>query len=570
MDYKKMDCDVLVIGAGGAGMRAALAASEMGAKVIMVSKSLLGKAHTVMAEGGIAAALGNVDPDDNWQVHFADIIEEGVYLSNWRMAEILAKEAPDRVYELESYGALFDRTPDGRILQRAFGGHSKRRLCHVGDKTGLEMLRTLEDQILHRDVTALDEIYITKLVKKDNAVVGAIGIEMHTGEFILFRAKATILATGGCGRVYKVTSNSWESTGDGIGLAYNAGAILQDMEMIQFHPTGMVYPPGVRGLLVTEGVRGEGGILYNSKGERFMLRYSPEKKELDARDVVARANYNEIIEGRGTPHGGVYLDISYKGAAFIKQKLPGMYQQFLDFAGVDITKEKMEVAPTVHYQMGGVRVDPDTTATNVPGLFAAGEVACGLHGANRLGGNSLADILVFGKRSGEAAAKYASDKKIAEIEDSEVQEEINRVLSYLKPGGVNPYLLVDELTETMSNKVGIVRNGPDLESALQKILELKEEYKKVSVPGGRKYNHGLFTALELGNMLIAAEAIVRSAIMRTESRGAHTRKDYPKKDRNWLKNIILWKEGDTMKMDTVPVPEMPEELKKLVKPEVYQ
>ena len=569
-EYKTNECDVLIIGAGGAGLRAALAASDAGLKVIVVTKSLLGKAHTVMAEGGIAASLGNVDPKDNWTVHFADVMEEGVYISNWRMAELVAKEAPNRVYELEKFGALFDRTPEGKILQRAFGGHTYRRLCHVGDRTGLEIIRTLQDQIIHRkNVTVMDEMYITSLLKSGEKVNGAVGLKMDRGEFNLFKSRVVVLATGGCGRVFKVTSNSWESTGDGLGLAFNAGAVLQDMEMIQFHPTGMVYPPGVKGLLVTEGVRGEGGILYNNQKERFMERYSPQKKELDARDVVARANYAEIQAGRGTEHGGVYLDISHKGADFVKQKLPSMYHQFMEFAGIDITKEMMEVAPTVHYQMGGVRVDPDTGASSVPGLFCAGEVACGLHGANRLGGNSLADILVFGKIVGEGASKYASSQNMDEIDESAVTSEIDRVKSLVHPGGLNAYKIIDELTETMSDNVGIVRDAEHLEAALKKILELKGVYPKVSAPGGLKYNHGLLAALELGNMLIATECIVRSAITRPESRGAHTRRDFPKKDPNWLKNITCVKEGESIKFDTVPVPEMPEDLKKYVKPEVY-
>ncbi len=568
--YLKTESDVLIIGAGGAGMRAALAASDAGLRVTVVSKSLLGKAHTVMAEGGMAAALGNVDPQDNWQVHFGDIVEEGVYIGNWRMAEILAKEAPQRVHELERYGAVFDRTPDGRILQRAFGGHSYRRLCHVGDRTGLEIIRTLQDQIIHREnVTIFDEMYITNLLKKDGRVVGAVGMKMDKGEFHLFRAKAVILATGGCGRVFKITSNSWESTGDGIGLAFRAGATLQDMEMIQFHPTGMVYPPGVKGLLVTEGVRGEGGILYNKDKERYMLKYSPKKKELDARDVVARANYAEIQAGRGTEHGGVYLDISYKGAEFVKQKLPSMYMQFMEFAGVDITKEMMEVAPTVHYQMGGVRVDPDTGLTTVDGLFAAGEIACGLHGANRLGGNSMSDILVFGKRVGEGASDYVKNVELTDVDDSVVSEEIDKVLSHLKPEGSNAYDLIDELTTTMSDNVGIVRDAEHLNVALETILKLKEKYSSVGAPGGRKYNHGLLAALELGNMLVATEAIVRSAIMRPESRGAHTRKDFPKKNKEWLKNITITNDNQEMKFDTVPVPVVPEELNQHVKPEEY-
>ncbi len=566
---KELSTDVLVIGAGGAGLRAAISVADAGLKVTVVSKSLLGKAHTVMAEGGIAASVGNVDEKDNWQVHFKDIIEEGVYLSNWKIAETLAKQAPERVFELERYGALFDRTPDGRIMQRAFGGHTYRRLCHVGDRTGLELIRTLEDQVLHKDVEVLDELYVIKILRNDERVNGIVGLKMNTGEFYTISCKSMVIATGGCGRVYKVTSNSWESTGDGIGLAYEAGAILMDMEMIQFHPTGMVYPPGVRGLLVTEGVRGEGGILLNKDGERYMLKYSPEKKELDARDVVARANYAEIQAGRGTPHGGVYLDISHKGADFIKQKLPHMYMQFMEFAGVDITKEKMEVAPTVHYQMGGIRFDPDTIMSNVPGLFAAGEVACGLHGANRLGGNSLADILVFGKLAGESAAAFAKKQKNVNLDRSVIDSVVKDAQGLIRKGK-NPYDLIDRLTTTMSENVGIIRDEEHLQNALKEILKLKDEEKDVGVPGGLVYNHGLLGALELRNMLIVTEAIVRSAIMRKESRGAHTRSDFPKKDPNWLKNIICYKENGEMKFDTVPVPKMPDELAQLVKKEVYQ
>ena len=567
--FKTVKTDVLVIGAGGAGMRASIAVKEAGLDVVMVTKSLLGKAHTVMAEGGIAAALGNVDPQDNWKVHYGDIIEEGVYISNWKMAEICAKEAPDRVFELESYGALFDRTPDGRILQRAFGAHTYRRLCHVGDRTGLEIIKTLEDQILHRDVKFYDEMYITKIVVKNGKACGAIGIKMNTGEFHYFQAKSVIVATGGCGRVYKVTSNSWESTGDGLGLSYEAGAVLKDMEMIQFHPTGMVYPPGVKGLLITEAVRGEGGILLNSKGERYMLRYSPQKKELDARDVVARANYREIQEGRGTEHGGVYLDITSKGADYIKHKLPSMYMQFMEFAGVDITKEKMEVAPTVHYQMGGIRVDPETGHSSLEGLFAAGEVASGLHGANRLGGNSLADILVFGRRAGIGAAEYSKKAKDIDVDAKVINEEISRVKGFLRKDGKNPYELIDRLTTAMSDHVGIVRTKEEIEKAIKIINELKEDYKNVGTLGSFKYNHGLLGCLELGNMLIATEAISRAALMREESRGAHTRVDFPKKDKKWLKNIEIKKADSGMQFNVVPVEEMPEEYKQYAKPEEY-
>jgi len=573
-DYSVVESDILIIGAGGAGMRAALAALSNSSSVVMVTKSVLGKAHTVMAEGGIAASVGNVDSKDNWQVHFSDTMVEGVYLSNWRMAEILAKEAPERVFELERFGAVFDRTKEGKIMQRAFGGHTYRRLCHVGDKTGLEIIRTLEDQIIHKNVKVMDEIYITKLFKSNGSFSGAIGLSMRDGKFYLFKAKALIISTGGAGRVYKITSNSWESTGDGLGLAYRIGVELQDMEMIQFHPTGMVYPPGVAGLLVTEGVRGEGGILTNTKGERFMLRYSPEKKELDARDVVARSIYYEIQAGRGTEHGGVYLDISHKGAAFIKSKLPGMYMQFKEFAGVDITKEKMEVGPTVHYQMGGIRVDAETGATNISGVFSAGEVASGLHGANRLGGNSLADILVFGKRTGEAASAYVKSAKIKAPSEAEVKQAIKEVKSFISPNNKNaknPNLLIEQLRENMSSHVGIIRNEQDLQKALSLIEDIKSQLKDVGVSGTLVYNKGLLACLELGNMLIASEAIVRSAIMRKESRGAHTRSDYPKKSKEWLKNIICKIGSDgNMSLSTIPLKEMPEELKKLVKPEVYE
>ncbi|MCL5102068.1 MAG: FAD-binding protein [Candidatus Marsarchaeota archaeon] len=552
-------------------MRAALAALENGSKVVVVSKSVLGKAHTVMAEGGIAASVGNVDSKDNWEVHFSDTIVEGVYLGNWRMAEILAKEAPERVFELERFGAIFDRTPEGKIMQRAFGGHTYRRLCHVGDKTGLEIIRTLEDRTIHRDVKVMDEIYITKLFKSGGAFAGALGLSMREGKFYFFKAKALIVSTGGGGRVYKITSNSWESTGDGLALAYKIGVELQDMEMIQFHPTGMVYPPGVAGLLVTEGVRGEGGILTNIKGERFMLRYSPEKKELDARDVVARSIYYEIQAGRGTEHGGVYLDISHKGADFIKKKLPGMYSQFKEFAGVDITKEKMEVGPTVHYQMGGIRVDPETGATNVEGVFAAGEVASGLHGANRLGGNSLADILVFGKRTGEGASKYAKKAKTRPADEKEIQSAINEAESYIRENGANPNVMIEKLRETMSSKVGIIRNENDLQEALSVIEEMKAQLKDVGVKGTLVYNKGLLACFELSNMLVATEAIVKSAIMRKESRGAHTRSDYPKRSREWLRNIICSIGNDgSMELSTIPLTEMPDNLKKLVKPEVYE
>ena len=570
-NYKSMDTDLLIIGAGGSGLRAAVEAINSGVSVTILSKSLLGKAHTVMAEGGIAASLGDVDPEDNWKVHFKDTMVEGVYLSDWRLVEKLAKEAPDRVYELERMGALFDRTPEKKIMQRAFGAHTYRRLCHVGDKTGLELLRTLEDKILHSsNVKVMDEVFVTKLVKKNDKVIGAIALDMKTGEFIAINSKSTIIAGGGCGRIYEVTSNSWESTGDGIALAFDAGAELMDMEMMQFHPTGMVWPPGVKGLLVTEGVRGEGGLLYNTKGERFMLRYSPQKKELDARDVVARSIYNEIQEGRGTEHGGVLLDISYKGKDFIMKKLPGMYMQFKEFAGIDITKEKMEVAPTTHYFMGGIKVDPETNSTNINGLFAVGEAAAGVHGANRLGGNSLADLLVFGKYVGINAAAYAKKVNLEKISENEIKEEIKRVSGFINANGTNPYSLTEKLRKTMSENVGIVRNEQNMQKALSIILDIKKEYKNIGVEGNLQYNPGLLQCLELHSMLEISELLVRGAIMRKESRGAHYRSDYPKKDRKWLKNIVFKKNEDKLESYTFSPPEIPPYLKEILPEETYE
>ncbi len=567
--YKRIKADVLIIGSGGAGLRAAIAAHDEGASVILTSKSLLGKAHTVMAEGGIAASLGDVDPEDDWKAHFADVIAEGAYLSNWRMAEILAKEAPRRVYELERYGALFDRTSDGKIMQRAFGGHKYRRLCHVGDKTGLEMIRALQSQILHRHIEVKDETFVTRLFKTGGRICGAMAIELRSGILLAIEAKAVILATGGCGRLYKITSNSWESTGDGLLLAYEAGAELMDMEMIQFHPTGMVYPLDAKGILVTEGVRGEGGILLNSKGERFMERYSPIRKELDARDVVARAVHAEIEAGNGTKHNGVYLDISFKGRDFIMKKLPGMYSQFMDFAGIDITKEKMEVAPTVHYQMGGVKVDAESAATRVDGLYAVGEVSAGLHGANRLGGNSLADILVFGRRCGGHAASYTKKRAWHPISDAQINAEVERITSYLGKEGVNPYTIAEGIREDMSKYAGIIRNGKGLGEALRDVERLKRTAKSISVGGSLKYNKGLVECFVVKGLLLGAEAILRSALMREESRGAHTRSDFPKKERKWLKNIICYKHGEGMALRTEAVPQMPERLSHIVKEEAY-
>jgi succinate dehydrogenase / fumarate reductase flavoprotein subunit len=557
------------MGAGGAGLRAAMAAHEGGARVVVVSKSLLGKAHTVMAEGGIAAAVANVDSGDSWKTHFSDTLAEGVYIGDWEMIELLVKEAPERVHELERHGALFDRTPDGRIMQRAFGGHTYRRLCHVGDRTGLEMIRTMEEWILHKEITVMDELVITKLFAGRDGISGALGLSMRDGLFLYFRAKCIIIATGGAGRIYRTTSNSWETNGDGMALAYDAGAVLQDMEMVQFHPTGMVYPPGVKGLLVTEGVRGEGGILLNSKGERFMLSYSPEKRELDARDIVARAIHSEIVAGRGTRHGGVYLDISQKGRSFILKKLPSMYEQFMDFAGIDITRERMEVAPTVHYFMGGIRVDPRGCATSVKGLFAAGEAASGLHGANRLGGNSLADILVFGRRAGMHAAEYAKRASIPGIPERRIGAEIGRINSLLKGGGANPNPLIDRLRDTMSEKMGIVRSGAGMKSALSVVRGIRSKARHVSVGGGLRFNQGLIACIELGNMAALAECMIMSALERKESRGAHARSDYPKKSPKWKGNITCVNSGGRPRLSFVKSRPLPRRLSALVKKEAY-
>jgi succinate dehydrogenase / fumarate reductase flavoprotein subunit len=567
--YETITCDVLIIGAGGAGMRAAIESFDHGAKTLIVCKTLMGKAHTVMAEGGIAAALGNVDPKDSWEVHFSDTIVEGQDLSNWRMAEIYSKEVIDRVYELEQYGTLFDRTADGKIMQRPFGAHTYRRLCYIGDRTGLELIRTLEDQVLKRDIPFIDEVEITRIFRDPSSgkVSGALGIRNKTGGLLLFKCKVVILGTGGSGRVYQVTSNSYESTGDGLAIAYRAGAELMDMEMIQFHPTGMIAPEGVRGLLVTEAVRGEGGILTNVKGERFMERYDPKRKELSARDVVARSIYTEIVEGRGNENGAVYLDITQKGPDYIKKKLPSMYTQFLEFAGVDITKQKMEVAPTVHYQMGGVRVAPETASTTVPGLYAAGEVACGLHGANRLGGNSLGDILVFGRRAGLAAAEYVKSNQLGSISDKDIAEETARMLSPFKhKNGANPFALKAKIAAVMWKYVGIVRNEADLNEGLREILVIAEEAKTVEAKGPRAYNQSWFDSLQVWNMVLDCEIMIRSALRRKESRGAHTRSDYPKKDNeNWLVNIITREKDGKMIQELVPVPRPPAELAALIK-----
>ena len=602
-DYETHEHDVLVIGAGGAGLRAAIEASAAGVRVGLVCKSLLGKAHTVMAEGGIAAALANVDERDNWKVHFADTMRGGQYVNQWRMAELHAKEAPDRVRELEKWGAVFDRTPDGRILQRNFGGHRYPRLAHVGDRTGLEMIRTLQDHGVHRGIDVHMEHTILAILKDGNRAVGAFGYERERGRFKIFRAKAIVLATGGIGRAYKITSNSWEYTGDGHSLAYEAGAELIDMEFIQFHPTGMVWPPSVMGILVTEGVRGEGGILTNNAGRRFMFDEIPENyrsqtaddaeegwrycqgdknarrpPELLTRDHVARCIVREIKEGRGSPHGGVYLDISWikerlpNAAEYIKRKLPSMYHQFKQLADIDITEQPMEVGPTTHYIMGGVHVDPDTQMSRVPGLFAAGECAAGINGANRLGGNSLSDLLVFGKRAGEFAARFAKDNSLGKIDSpSQTGPKIDivaqeAVAPFERSGGENPYEIQRDLQELMQDNVGIVRTESEMQHALEQLEKLKERANNAGVTGHREFNPGWHTALDLKNLLTASEAITRAAIERKESRGAQFRDDYPNKEERFAKvNTMISKAEDgSMRIRLEPLPEMPDYLKQVV------
>ncbi len=558
--------DVLVIGAGGAGLRAAIEALAQGSSVGVICKSLLGKAHTVMAEGGIAAAMSNVDAADDWRTHFRDTMRGGKFLNNWRMAQLHAQEAPDRVRELEQWGALFDRTQDGRILQRAFGGHTFKRLCHVGDRTGLEMIRTLQDRGVQMGFDVYMECTVVRLLKDGERVAGALAYWREQGRFVLFRAKAIVLATGGIGKVYRVTSNSWEYTGDGMAAAYEAGAELMDMEFVQFHPTGMVWPPGVQGILVTEAVRGEGGVLRNRLGERFMEKYDPKKMELSTRDVVARAIYTEVREGRGTEHGGAFLDISQKPAEYVKRKLPSMYHQFKELADVDITKEPMEVGPTCHYMMGGIRVEAETAQSSLPGLFAAGEAAAGLHGANRLGGNSLSDLLVFGRRAGLAAAQYAKSAKSPSIAANDAEAAQREALApFERSEGENPYTLHRDLQVTMQDLVGIFRVREDLEKALGELEKMKERGKGISVEGSRLFNPGWHLALELKSMLTVSEAVTRAAMMRQESRGAHSRIDFPNTEAAWgRKNIIVKRERSTMALREEPVAEMPEELKKIL------
>jgi len=567
--YETHTHDVIVIGAGGAGLRAAIEASAQGASVGLVCKSLLGKAHTVMAEGGVAAALANLDAQDDWKVHFHDTMHGGKLLNNWRMAQLHAQEAPDRVKELEHWGALFDRTKDGKIMQRAFGGHTWKRLAHVGDRTGLEMIRTLQDKGIHTGIDVYMECTITHLLKDGERISGAFGYWRESGRFVLFKAKAVILATGGIGKAYKVTSNSWEYTGDGHALAYEAGAELIDMEFVQFHPTGMVWPPSVKGILVTEAVRGEGGILRNRDGERFMEKYDPERMELSTRDIVARSIYTEVQEGRGSPHGGAFLDISHRGGDYVKKKLPSMYHQFMEFAEIDITKEPMEVFPTTHYMMGGVRVDADTTGSTVPGLFAAGEVAGGMHGANRLGGNSLSDLLVFGRRAGLGAAQYANELRdnTLKIDDVDLEKAAQEMLlPFESAEGENPYTVHQDLQETMGSYVGVFRIKDKLAKGIEELYVLKERAANLKVEGSRMYNPGWHLCKDLKSMLIVSEAIARCAHQREESRGAHSRVDFPDSDKEkWGKlNSVISKDNGNMKLGTSPLAEMPEELKKIV------
>jgi succinate dehydrogenase / fumarate reductase flavoprotein subunit len=602
-DFEKHEHDVLVIGAGGAGLRAALEARAEGASVALVCKSLLGKAHTVMAEGGVAASLGNVEPKDNWQVHFRDTMRGGKMLNNWRMAQLHAQEAPECVHELEAWGALFDRTPDGRILQRNFGGHTYPRLAHVGDRTGLEMIRTLQDRVIHSGAKVFMECTIFRLLTAQGRVVGAVGYWRESGRPVLFRAKATVLATGGIGKAWRITSNSWEYTGDGHAMAYEAGADLLDMEFVQFHPTGMVWPPSVRGTLITEGVRGEGGVLKNSKGERFMFRYVPEMNkgefaeseeetrewlrqtelnqagklkdvtarrppELLTRDVVAKAINREVKEGRGTPHSGVYLDIhTQRTAQEIMRKLPSMYHQFKELAEVDITREPMEVGPTCHYVMGGVRVDADTAAATMPGLFAAGEAAAGMHGANRLGGNSLSDLLVFGRRAGRFAARAAKEfALLPEPDAAQLDAFVQQMGAPLdRSDGENPFALHQALQDIMEARVGIIRNKVDLEKGLGELKALTKRAANTKAEGGRTFNPGWHMALDLDSMLVVAEACARAALAREESRGGHTREDFPDPRPEFaLFNHVVSKGKEGMAVRREPAIPLTAELKVLI------
>jgi succinate dehydrogenase / fumarate reductase flavoprotein subunit len=569
--YETVETDVLILGAGGAGLRAAIAAGESGARVLIVCKSLLGKAHTVMAEGGVAAAMHNVAYQDTWEVHFADTMKGGKLINDWRAAELHAREAPERVLELELWGAVFDRTWQGRIHQRPFGAHTYPRLAHIGDRTGLELIRTLQDRAVHtKGVDVHMEVTVFKLLKSDGRIAGALAYRRADGSLIFFRCAALVLASGGAGKMYRVTSNSWESTGDGTALAYDAGAELRDMEMVQFHPTGMVWPAGVRGILVTEGVRGEGGVLRNKDGERFMERYDRERMELSSRDIVARAINTEVTSGRGTSHGGAFLDITHRKPEFIKAKLPSMYEQFLKLANVDITREAMEVAPTIHYAMGGVRVDADTGAASVPGLYAAGEVASGLHGANRLGGNSLSDLLVFGKRAGEAAAAAAKENpKPGVVDEVAIEDAIAMLMAPLdRPAGESPYALMAEIQDVMSEHAPIVRDEGALQAGLEKIQDLRTRAEACGTGGSatRAFNPGWHTAHDLRSMLVNAEALLRSALERKESRGAHARSDFPKtEDQLGRVNFIVQRSDSGMRLRAAPIPPMPDNLAEAVR-----
>lgn len=600
-NYETHEYDVLVIGAGGAGLRAAIEASAAGVKVGLICKSLLGKAHTVMAEGGMAAAMGNVDDRDNWKVHFADTMRGGQYVNNWRMAELHAKEAPARVHELEAWGAVFDRTKEGKISQRNFGGHRYPRLAHVGDRTGLELIRTLQDHGIHQGITVFMEYTVVSLLKDGGRVVGAFGYDRERGRFRVFKAKAVVLCTGGLGRAYAVTSNSWEGTGDGVSLAYHAGAELLDMEFIQFHPTGMIWPPSVRGILVTESVRGEGGVLRNKDGKRFMYddvpenyksqtstdpeegwRYTQNDKnakrppELLTRDHVARCINREVKAGRGSPHGGVFLDISWikekipNSVEHIKRKLPSMYHQFMQLANLDITKEPMEIGPTTHYAMGGIRVEAESQATNIPGLFAAGECAAGLHGANRLGGNSLSDLIVFGQRAGEYAAKYAKANPNISVSDAEIEGAYKEAVAPFEraAGGTTegPYQVQYDLQNMMQKDVGIVRLQNEMEEALDGIAKLKARAAKVAVQGHCEYNPGWHTAIDLKHLLTVSEAITLCALERKESRGGHFREDFPDKSPEAAKyNNVVSKGADgSMKLRREPIAPLREDLKQIV------
>jgi succinate dehydrogenase / fumarate reductase flavoprotein subunit len=559
--YEVHEHDVLVIGAGGAGLRAAIESSTLGGRTALVCKSLLGKAHTVMAEGGVAAALGNVDESDDWETHFQDTMSGGKYVNNWRMAELHAKEAPERVRELEYWGGIFDRTPTGRMSQRAFGGHTYRRLVHIGDRTGRELIRTLQDRAVHQDVDVFMECTITRLLKSGDAVCGAFGYYRATGDFVVFKAGAIVLATGGTGKCYEVTSNSWESTGDGHALGYRAGAELMDMEFVQFHPTGMVWPSGVAGLLVTEAVRGEGGILRNVEGERFMERYDAQRLELSTRDIVSRAIYTEVKEGRGTLHGGVYLDVSHLPADRVRKKLPSMYEQFKELAGIDITTSPMEIGPTCHYIMGGIRVDAETGRSGVPGLFAAGECAGGMSGATRLGGNSLSDLLVFGKRAGAAAREHAKHVSLPALDDDDLADAAAEMLDYLGRDGEDPYELHAELQRTMQREVGIYRDVQGLGAAVASIEELKGRARSAGVrETERRFNPGWHLCGDVQNLLVCAEAITRAALVREESRGAHSRLDFPDPSDDWGRyNLVTRDEGGTMvveRRETVTVREL--------------